>query len=238
MCQIKNLLNLIISFPIFHLYTYFIYIKTRKSLEYVNTVWTQRFLFWFSVCLFNPLKWGMMTRKMLFMRDKWLMIKRLEFNFISLRFIFGVSICVFTNWVACIQQIGFQQFRCVNLIGWMILVEKWLNVEMFRCSCLASIVKYRFRQYFYYPRSTLIMFGTAALEPTNSDGAMNSSAMLIDFCCTIRLQRTFLIPFERAEKKFRMIKKYFHYIFLTKMLLTNWTNGSHMVEFSRNWLDG
>lgn len=57
---------------------------------------------------------------------------------------------------------------------------------------MASIVKYRFRQYFYYPRSTLIMFGIAASVPTNSDDEMNSCAMPINSYCTIRLRRTSL----------------------------------------------
>lgn len=63
---------------------------------------------------------------------------------------------------------------------------------------MASIVKYRFRQYFYYPRSTLIMFDIAASVLTNSDDAMSSCAMPINFYYTIRLRRTFLLWNEKS----------------------------------------
>lgn len=65
----------------------------------------------------------------------------------------------------------------------------------------ASIVKYRFRRYFYYHHSLLIMFGIEALVPTNLDDAMSSFAMPINFYCTIRLQLTFLYGFTRKEEK-------------------------------------
>lgn len=45
------------------------------------------------------------------------------------------------------------------------------------------------------------MFDTAASEPTSSDDEMNSFAMLINFCCTIHLQLTFLILVGAKEKE-------------------------------------
>lgn len=86
------------------------------------------------------------------------------------------------------------QFRWVNLIGWMILVKMFLcmlSVLMPRCLDV-SIAKYRFRQYFYYHHSLLIMFDIEASAQINLDDAMSSFAMPINSCCTIRLRLTFL----------------------------------------------
>lgn len=47
------------------------------------------------------------------------------------------------------------------------------------------------------------MFDTAASEPTSSDDEMNSFAMLINFCCTIHLQLTFLILVGAKEEEKR-----------------------------------
>lgn len=110
----------------------------------------------------------------------------------------------------------FQFVWWMNVIGWMLLAQPFVySFHFIRCRCTkllslhvislvlsnASIVKYRFRQYFYYPHSTLIMFDIAASAPINSGDEMSSCAMPINFYCTIRLRRTSLMKIKEKKNK-------------------------------------
>ena len=80
-------------------------------------------------------------------------------------------------------------------------------LSVLMCRCLdVSIAKYRFRQYFYYHHSLLIMFGIEASAQINLDDAMSSFAMPTNSCCTIRLRLTFLrwTPKVKWEKELKM----------------------------------